>query len=212
MDKLYKKIKTDPIFRLRLNVTISFFLNVIFAAYNGYLAIKGFSYWFLTMSVYYVILGLGRYICIFKGLHRPGNNKKQILMSCGILLCLLSVILVGSVTLSLKLPVIQKQSLIPMITSATYTFYKMTLAIINLIKAKSSKSALTITIRNLSMADAVSSMLMLERIMVTSLESDANYAFNMTVSTGAGAYIIVLLLGITTILSSKKQSQSIHIK
>lgn len=204
MGKLYKKIKSDPILKLRLSITGSLIINIIFAIYNGYLALKGFSYWFLTISVYYVILGLGRYICAFKGLHRSINNKKQILMYCGILLCLLSCVLAGSVTLSLKLPVIRKQSLIPMLASATYTFYKMTLAIINLIKAKSSKSALTITIRNLSMADAVSSMLMLERVMVTSLESDANYAFNMTVATGAGAYIIVLILGVTTIRASKK--------
>ena len=87
---------------------------------------------------------------------------------------------------------------IVMITIALYTFAKITLAIINLVKTKKGKVSVTIdTLRYISFADAAVSICSLQRSMLVSFgdmpESDIRI-FNIVV--GSVVCFIVFVLGI----------------
>ena len=92
-----------------------------------------------------------------------------------------------------------------MISIATYTFYKMTLAIINLVKAKKRKSLLLLTLRNIGFAEMLASMLSLQASMIASFNSGNGLdARLMTILTGAAVCIFILAIGISMIVTSSR--------
>ena len=90
-----------------------------------------------------------------------------------------------------------KNNKIVMITIATYTFYKIIMAIINLVKTKKYKSFLLITIRNIALADAAVSIFSLQRSMLVSFEGMTSENIRiMNICTGIGVCLIVFTLGL----------------
>lgn len=89
----------------------------------------------------------------------------SIMRTTGIMLFLLTFTLTGSICLSLKYDLAKSYGTITMITIATYTFPKIVIAVINLVKAKKHDSPLIITIRNISISDALVSMLSMQMSM-----------------------------------------------
>ena len=83
---------------------------------------------------------------------------------------LLSLSLVGTVILA----VVRDRGIvmheIVMIAMAAYTFTKITLAVINLVKARKSASAKIVTLRNISLSDACVSIFALQRSMLVSFK------------------------------------------
>lgn len=77
----------------------------------------------------------------------------------GGMLILLAVILAVSSWLSFQYDVAVVYSEIMMIAIAAYTFYKMTMAIVNAIKAGKQQSLWLTAIRNIGCADAAASLL-----------------------------------------------------
>ncbi len=55
--------------------------------------------------------------------------------------------------------------------SAAYAFYKITMAIINLVKAKAAMDPIVQTIRNIGFVDALTSMLVLESRLISTFGS-----------------------------------------
>ena len=87
--------------------------------------------------------------------------------------------------------------MIVMIAMAAYTFTKITLATIKLIKARCSTSATLIALRNISFADAFVSIFALQRSMLASFEgmTEAEIAI-MNATLGSAVCVIVFLLGL----------------
>ena len=94
---------------------------------------------------------------------------------------------------------------IVMIAIAVYAFTKITLATVNLIKARRASSVKLITLRNVSFASACVSIFALQRSMLVSLgemaESDVRI---MNVATGTGVCIVIFLLGLNLVLMKKE--------
>ena len=117
---------------------------------------------------------------------------------------LLSVSLVGTVILA----VVRDRGIvlheIVMIAMAAYSFTKITLAIINLIKAQKSTSAKLITLRNISLSDACVSIFALQRSMLVSFEGMTELEIQiMNLATGSAVCITVFLLGLNLAASKK---------
>lgn len=93
-----------------------------------------------------------------------------------------------------------------MITIATYTFTKITLAIINYIKRNKFNSHIISTIRCIALCDATVSMYSMQKSMLVSFEGmTINKISLMNTLTGAGIVIIVIALGVLLIKKSKKE-------
>ena len=96
----------------------------------------------------------------------PSFSEQFLFRFVGGMLTLLSVILALSVYLSFQYDAAIVHSEILMITIATYTFYKITMAIINAAKARKQQSLWLRAIRNIGCADAAASLLTLQRSML----------------------------------------------
>ena len=176
--------------------------NFVYALGNCILGFLSHSWWFITIGAYYVILTVTRYSVLQIKREADGNFDAELFARriTGILLVVLSFCIVGVNILS----AIKDRGMafheIVMITIATYTFTKITVAIIGMVKAKHSASPVLKTLRNISLADACVSIYTMQRSMLVSFPGmEASEILLLNILTGSAVWIVVLLLGINLI-------------
>ncbi len=170
-------------------------VNTAFSASYFLLGVLTDSWWLLTLGTYYLILSIVRFFVI------RGRNKIWLATRfAGIMLTVLSVPLAGTVILSVVRDRGHELHMIVMITMALYAFTKITLATVNLVKARKSKSDTMVTLRNISFADAFVSIFALQRSMLVSFDgmSEAEIQI-MNAVLGTVVCVIVFLLGLNLI-------------
>lgn len=157
------------------------------------------SWWLFTVGLYYVILSVVRFVVL-----RTKKNHSFATKFTGGMLMLLSLLLVGTVILAVARDREMVLHEIVMITMALYAFTKITLATVNLVKARRSASAQLITLRNISFADAFVSIFSLQRSMLVSFEGMNELEIQiMNASLGSAVCVIVFLLGLNLVRSKK---------
>lgn len=177
-------------------------MNIAYALGNCAVGFLTHSWWFITVGAYYAVLAVTRY-CVLQ-IKRKADGQYDLELFArritGILLVVLSVCIVGVNILS---AVKDRGSVfheIVMIAIATYTFTKVTLAIIGMVKAKHVASPALKTLRNISLADASVSIYTMQRSMLVSFPGmEAGEILLLNIFTGTAVWIIVLLLGINLI-------------
>ena len=176
--------------------------NVAFAIYHLLLGLHTSSWWLLTLASYYFVLSIVRYVVL-----RSKSKEDFIIKFTGWMLVLLSIPLVGAVILSVLRDRGHKLHMIVMIAMAAYAFTKITLAIIKFIKARRSKSAILLTLRNISLADAFVSIFALQRSMLVSFEGMREMKIViMNAALGSAVCIACFLLGLLLLLNRQYKS------
>lgn len=185
---------------------ISVVFNLAFCIYHIVLGVTTHSWWLFTLGIYYALLSIVRFVVLW-----THKKYKYIMNFTAIMLMLLSIPLVGVVILSL----IRDRGIvmheIVMIAMALYSFTKITLAIINLVKSKKSESAKLISLRNISLSESCVSIFALQRSMLVSFGdmSDVDICiFNAVV--GSAVCIFIFLLGLNLILRQKKKNSEVN--
>ena len=180
----------------------SLVFNIAFATYHLVMGLVTSSWWLLTLGSYYLILSTVRFAVL-----RSKSKERFIAKFTGWMLMLLSIPLVGTVILSVLRDRGHKLHMIVMIAMAAYAFTKITLAIIKFIKARRSKSAILLTLRNISLADAFVSIFALQRSMLVSFEgmSETEIVI-MNASLGSLVCITCFLLGLLLLLNKQYKS------
>ena len=180
----------------------SLVFNIEFATYHLVMGLVTSSWWLLTLGSYYLILSTVRFAVL-----RSKSKERFIAKFTGWMLMLLSIPLVGTVILSVLRDRGHKLHMIVMIAMAAYAFTKITLAIIKFIKARRSKSAILLTLRNISLADAFVSIFALQRSMLVSFEgmSEAEIVI-MNTALGSAVCIACFLLGLLLLLDRQYKS------
>ena len=184
--------------RLKLALgSLSF--NIAFATYHLVMGLVTNSWWLLTLGSYYLVLSIVRFVVL-----RSKSKGRFIVKFTGWMLILLSIPLVGTVILSVVRDRGHERHMIVMIAMATYAFTKITLATINLIKARRSTSSTLITQRNISFADAFVSIFALQRSMLVSFEgmTEAEIVI-MNAALGSAVCVISFLLGLNLLRNKK---------
>ena len=183
--------------------TVSLIINAAFSAYYLALGITSASWWLLTLGTYYLILSIGRFTVI-----RAKSRKRLLTTFVGWMLVLLSLPLVGTVILAVLVDRGQKHHMIAMIAIAAFSFTKITLAIINLVKCRRNASEKLMALRYISLADAVVSIFALQRSMLVSFEGMSQTEITiMNATLGSAVCVIVFLLGVSLVRGKKTQSR-----
>ena len=179
---------------------LSLLFNTAFCAYHIVFGGITHSWWLFTVGIYYAILSVVRFVVL-----QLKENNNFITRFTGVMLMLLSLPLIGTVILA----VVRDRGIvmheIVMIAMAAYSFTKITLAIINLVKARKGSSVKIVTLRNISLSDACVSIFALQRSMLVSFgdmpETDIRI-FNAVI--GSAVCIIVFLLGLNLVQYKKR--------
>ena len=188
--------------RLTVFTAASLGINLAWAVANAAMGFVWFSWWFVTMGVYYALLSIMRF-ALLQIKHRADKNiadENFAKKFTGVMLVITAVCLAGVVILT----VVQGHGTdfgeIAMIAIAAYTFTKITMAIINIAKAGRIPSPVVKTLRNISLADSFVSIYSLQRSMLVTFEGMTAQNIRLfNTLTGSAVCLLVLLLGINLI-------------
>ena len=173
--------------------------NIAFAVYHLVMGLVTGSWWLFTLGVYYLTLSTVRFaaLCV-------RSKERFITEFTGWMLIVLSLPLVGTVILSAVENRGHEHHMIVMIAMAAYAFTKITLATIEFIKSRCSTSAVLITLRHLSFADAFVSIFALQRSMLVSFEGmTEGEIVIMNALLGSAVCVTVFLLGLNLVRSKR---------
>ena len=95
---LGRRVIEDPLFRLLITSSGIMGWNLIYALFNGVLAIAYRSFWFLSMFVYYLILGGMRLLVVSPKKEKSAKrwSDNAIMSALGIEMIILAVVVSGS--------------------------------------------------------------------------------------------------------------------
>jgi divalent metal cation (Fe/Co/Zn/Cd) transporter len=177
----------------------SLIFNAAFATYHLVFGLVTSSWWLLTLGSYYLMLSMVRFVVL-----RSRRQERYITKFTGWMLMVLSVPLIGTVILSVVRDRGHELHMIVMIAMATYAFTKITLAAIKLVQSRRGSSAMLVTLRNISFADAFVSIFALQRSMLVSFQGmTASQIVAMNAALGSAVCVIVFLLGLNLVRSRK---------
>lgn len=171
---------------------LSLLFNAVFSVFHIVFGITTYSWWLFTTGLYYALLSLVRFVVL-----RTKKQNDFATKFSGVMLMVLVLPLVGMVILA----VVRDRGFvlheIVMIAMATFSFTKITLAIINLVKSQKSLSAKLFALRNISLSEACVSLFALQRSMLVSFEGMTEIEIQiMNVATGTAVCVIVFILGL----------------
>lgn len=174
---------------------LSLAFNLAFAISHGALGVWMRSWWYINLMTYYVLLSIMRFV-VLRG-HQKENSQQFLRKFTGIMLMILPICLTGTIILcTIKDRGVRHHEII-MIAIALYAFVKVTLAIINLVKAARLQSNTFLCLRNISLADALVSIYSLQRSMLVSFgDMSERHITLFNLLTGSGLSLTVFLLGL----------------
>ena len=206
------RFKTDYDFKTFVTSFISLAVTVVFAFYNGFLGIYHASLWHGTICVYYLVLILLRGTIMIaerrlSGREDPEASRNKVYLWVSILLLLLNVTLVVPASLMVRQLKPVSLTLIPAITMAAYTTFRIIMASIHLRKRSVSSDCLVKLLRTINFIDALVAILTLQNtlIMVNSDDKGISQMLPLTAVTSAVIWLAILGLSILSILRGIRQ-------
>ena len=184
------------------NPYTSLAVNFIYALGNCVVGFLSHSWWFITVGAYYAVLAMARFSVLQVKRKARGDHDTELFARriTGVLLVVLSICIVGVNILSALKERGTAFHEIIMIAIATYTFTKITIAIIGMVQAKHTASPVLKTLRNIALADACVSIYTMQRSMLQSFPGLTPVEIQIfNILTGTAVWIIVLFLGINLI-------------
>lgn len=201
-----KRFVKEQRYRMVSVAAFSFLFNLLYALYHGVLGVLHLSLWFVTMCAFYIMLSTMRFSVILCDRKQSADTEYFVMKLSGVLLAMLSLVLSGVVYISLSQNIATKYGEIIMITIATYTSCKISMAIRRAVKQRKNPSPLLAVIRNISYAEIAASVLTLQRSMLVSFGSVSDTkAYTMNIATGAGVCLFVFVLGGALLIKGMKK-------
>lgn len=201
-------------FRAVITAILSLTINIGYALFEGIYAIITLSIWYGALSGYYIVLSILRFFVIRK-FYKAGKekvddkNSNQITMwktyqKCGAALMLLSV----AISIAIVQMVLSDKHAeyigVMIYAVATYTFYKVTISIVNIIKARKYQNAYLRVLKNINFADALLSLVSLQAALIATFSTGYELKPLNAVTGGVTCVLIVGMAILMIITASKK--------
>lgn len=212
-NKFTGRLAADYRFRTLTFSAVSFGASVIFALFNGVIGITNRSVWYGAMAAYYLLLcimrsGAVRYVCSLTQKNGETDIVREISTRrrSGVLLIVLALALGVVVALVTRGEGVKSYPGYMIYIIALYTFLKVIMSVVNMVKSRKTSSPLIITLRNINHADALMSLLSLENAMLAEFGTDesAEFSVHMLTITGVAVCAGVLVIGITMAVKPKR--------
>lgn len=198
-----------------------FAVNCLFTLFNAFIGVMAFSAWYISLAVYYAMLGIMRFKFLNQELMlRRGDKERssalrewKVFLHMGILLILMSIALSGMVILMVRGGYGKSYPEYIIYVVALYTFIKLITSIINMVKAKKYKSPQLMGLRNIGYADALVSMLSLQTAMFAAFDSgDIAFRAQMNAITGACVCVMVIGIGVSMVCIGASNIKKVNVK
>ena len=193
-----KRYRTDLDFRLRLRLTVSLGVNLCYSVYKAALGLLLGSVWFGAMAAYYLVLSEARFLLLRGGTGSllAGYKKRRF---CGWLLAVMTVPIAVTGAVSVYTGGATEYPGHLIFAAAAYTFYSLTMAIVNICRFRSAGSPVYSAANALALMTALVSMFFLQGAMFlvfgdgSSMERDMNLIFAAVLAAmavGGSVYLV----------------------
>ncbi|MBO5101822.1 MAG: hypothetical protein J6C39_04755 [Clostridia bacterium] len=189
-------------------------MGIAYSLFNGVLGIVYGSIWYGALACYYIILTLARGGVVsfhYRRASEAGFEVRSVsaYKRCGVLLLLLNITLSSAIA---QMIFDDRGFVYPgwiVIAYAAYAFYKITMATVNLVKAKSSEAYTVKAIRCINLVDAAVSILALQTALLYAYSPD-NLEGNSLANTLTGSAVTLLTVGISIymLINANKKKKS----
>ena len=209
--------REDYIYQTLMSAAVSFGCTALFALYNGYLGLRYGSVWHGSIGIFYLLLMVIRGMILLtekRNQTRPDAEQNRcrcrtFLISSLLLLVLdLALILPISMMVLLDKPV--SIGLIPAITMATYTTWKLTMASIHIGRQRRrfGGNILVAELRTVNFIDALVAILTLQNtlIMVSRTTTDENAMLPISAVSSAVIYAVIVAITIQMLRKGLRQT------
>lgn len=221
--KLMRKAAASPImgryfkdlaFRGSISIYQGIAVNLFYVAFRIMAAIRYASVWFLSMAVYYLVLGGLRAYLIVCYRRRTPELERRCYHTTAWFLFLLNIPMGGMIVLMVRTDSGFSYPGYVIYLSALYTFYTMITSAINLIRFRRLGSPILSAAKVLHFVAAMMSILGLQTAMISRFsENGENYRRMMNAITGSFVYCIVILIAIYMLLHGRylrKKAESVE--
>lgn len=205
------KYLSDLAFRGSFSIYQGMAVNFLYVAFRIAAGIRYHSVWFISMAVYYLVLGGLRANLIYH--YKKHNESAEIrcYRHTAWLLFLLNIPMGGMIVLMVRT---NSGFLYPgyiIYLSAIYTFYAMVLSIVNLVKFRRLGSPILTAAKILNFVSAMMSILCLQTAMIARFsENGEDYRKMMNAITGTSVWIIVIVIAVYMLFHSRKLRKAVN--
>lgn len=202
----------DPAFRgsvgICLGMTVNFF-HVIFRVAAG---IRYMSVWFISMAVYYLVLGGLRAFLIVRYRRRSPALECRCYRLTAWLLFLLNLPMGGMILLTVITDSGFSYPGYIIYLSALYAFYAISVSVVQLVKFRRLGSPILSAARVLNLVSAMMSVLGLQTAMISRFsENGESYRKMMNAVTGGFVYGVVIVIAIYMLLHSRTLERKVSL-
>ena len=198
-----QRLQADRRFRIVASATATLAMNLLYGTGHAVLGLMDGSVWLLVMAVYYILLGMMRFGAVLTEYKHA--SERFVMRFCGGMLMVLALVMGAATVISLIQERAVPHGIVIMLIIAIYTFWKMTMAIVHTVQAHQSGTPLTRTIRNITLASALASLMTMQRSMLVSFQGEATAQEMMilNICTGAAVCLLVFLMGLNMVFDEK---------
>ncbi len=199
--KFTKNLTEDYSFRTIVFGVCSVVINLSFVVFNTVFAALTKSAWYASLAGYYFLLSFLRVGVFYmeKSAKKKGEGYRLAQLKnylfCGVALFALDVAMSAAVTLMVMEQKPVRYTEIAAIVFATFSAYKITLAIWNIFKAKRTKDPFIQSFRNVGLVDAAISLLSLQTTLVSTFSAEGENMLWMNALTGAFVCLLAIGMG-----------------
>ena len=208
--------REDYIYQTLVSAAVSFGCTALFALYNGYLGFRYGSVWHGSIGIFYLLLTAIRGTILLTEKRNQTRSeaeqnrcRRQTFLISSVLLLLLDLALILPISMMVVLDKPVSMGLIPAITMAAYTTWKITMASIHISRQRrrSSGNILVAELRTVNYIDELMAILTLQNtlIMVERTTADQNDMLPLSAVSSALIYAIIAAITIRMLQKGLKQ-------
>lgn len=211
--KFTARLASDYGFRTLVFSVISFAINVAYVLFQAVMAIINRSLWYGTFAVYYALLSAVCGVAVWADIRANGRfiddadarrkAKLRAYMWCGVFLILLSAALAVALGYMISHDISFRYAGVTIYVMVAYAFYKITIAVINLVKAKKFNDYGVQSLRNIRFTDALVSIFAIQTALIAAFGGEDDGS--MRIMNAVMAVIVCLLtlgLGVYMIIKA----------
>lgn len=204
------KYLNDLAFRGGLSIYQGMTINFFYVIFRVVAGVRYRSAWFISMAVYYLVLGGMRAFLVFY--YRRYDGKQEIRCYCYVawMLFLLNIPMGGMIILMVRTNSGFFYPGYVIYLSALYTFCAMAVSIVNLVKFRKLGSPLLSAAKVLNFVSAMMSILGLQTAMIARFSQNGeDYRKMMNAIIGGFVWGIVILVAVYMLWYSKKNGKKV---
>lgn len=198
----------DLAFRGSVSIYQGMIVNFFYVVFRILIGIRYASVWFLTIAIYYLLLGIMRLSLILSYRNRSVKAELRCYRRTAWLLFLLNIPMGGMIVLMVLTDSGFSYPGYVIYLSALYTFYTIILAIAHLVEFRKLGSPILSAAKVLNFVAALMSLLGLQTAMISQFSTEGE-AFRrmMNAITGGGVWFSVILIAVYMLLHSRKMKE-----